>query len=213
MVFDPLAAKMKMPTAGVILAAGMSTRMGTPKQFIKLGDKTLLEIAVNAAVASQLETVVVVLGHEFEAASTLLSGTSGFASLIVVNNTDVAQGMSRSLHLGLSMVHESFPSVMFLSADQPLVTSPLINSLLDRFWSSDKDICIPFAGGRKGPPTIFSRRYFPDLFNVEGDKGGRDVIGTAADDVLAVELEDPTCLMDIDTPADLVALKALAGSA
>jgi molybdenum cofactor cytidylyltransferase len=97
---------------------------------------------------------------------------------------------------------------MFLSADQPLVTSSLINSLLYRFWSSDKDICIPVAGERKGPPTIFSRRYFPALFDVVGDKGGRDVIGAAADNVLAVELEDPTWLMDIDTPADLEALKA-----
>jgi molybdenum cofactor cytidylyltransferase len=131
----------------------------------------------------------------------------------VVRNKDFAQGMSRSLHLGLSMVHEGFPSVMFLSADQPLVTSTLINSLLTRFWSSDKNICIPMAGGQKGLPTIFSRRYFPDLFDVVGDQGGRDVIGAAANDVLSVELEDPACLMDIDTPADLEALKAQIGPA
>lgn len=211
MAIDSSGVKMKNPTAGVILAAGMSTRMGHPKQFIKISGKTMLEIAVNAALTSKLEKVVVVLGQAFDTAIDILEGVAGSSRLVLVHNKEYHKGLSRSLHVGLRLVHEAFPSVMFLSADQPLVTSSLINFLLQRFWASDKDICVPVADGRQGLPTIFSHRFYPDLFNVTGDKGGRDVIRHATDNVLVVGLEDSTCLMDIDSPSDLEALKALTG--
>jgi len=120
----------KKPTAGIILAAGMSTRFGDPKQLQKLKDRYLLDWVLDAALSSQLEGLILVLGHHFETICTALGDSLHHPSLKVVNNPHYREGLSTSLRTGVSHIQHDFSSVMFLLADQPLLNSDNIDLLL-----------------------------------------------------------------------------------
>jgi len=191
-------------TAGVILAAGMSRRFGHPKQLIKLQEKNLLGWVLEAALASRLAKIVLVLGHAHEQIRQVLGADTMRPGLEIVINHRYSEGQSRSLQVGLQTVLKSFDSVMFLLGDQPRLRTATIDHLLAHFWKSDKNICVPVQGGVRGNPTIFSRTMYGELMAIRGDIGARQVIAKNPDQVLAVETGEPTEFIDIDSPADLL---------
>ena len=197
----------KKPTAGIILAAGMSRRLGRPKQLAQLQGRFLLEWVVCAALASKLDAVYLVLGHERQRVLDAMEDISWRSRVRVVSATDYRQGMSRSVIAGLSAVKADHPSVMFLLGDQPLVTPEDIDRLLEAFWGSDKDICVPMHGHRRGNPTIFGGNLYDELLRIRGDEGARGVIDAHGPDVRYVEVDDPSGFLDVDTEQDLEALK------
>jgi molybdenum cofactor cytidylyltransferase len=199
----------KQPTAGIILAAGLSRRFGYPKQLIPIEGRTLLERVVDASLESKLAHIVLVLGHAFTDTLQALAHRIADPRLSVLENTDYRQGMSTSLHLGLKSVQHRYPSVMFLLADQPLLRPQGIDLLLDNFWASERDICVPVCQGRKGNPAIFSRSFYGGILDIQGDAGARRIIRNNPDHVLNLETDDPAFFFDIDTPADLEKLQAL----
>jgi len=193
----------KNPTAGIILAAGLSTRFGRPKQLVDLNGKPLIERVIDACLGSRLDKIVAVLGSDalqIESVLALKYGDRRFSTII---NPDYRNGMSRSLRAGLSAVMQDFPAVMFLLGDQPLVNSTLIDRLLERFGASEKDICVPIHQGKRGNPTLFSSRFYKRLLTISGDIGAREVIRDFPEAVLSVEIEDPLHFFDIDTEKDL----------
>jgi molybdenum cofactor cytidylyltransferase len=105
------------------------------------------------------------------------------------------------------MVQKTFPSVMFLLGDQPMVDSRMINHLLDRFWKSDRDICVPTFQGKRGNPAIFSRNLYNQLLGIKGDVGARNIIKEHPEHVLYVEIDNPLYFCDIDTEEDLTRIK------
>lgn len=127
---------------GIILAAGMSSRFGTPKQLIKIGERTLIEVIVDNGFNSKLDHIAVVLGHAFGSLVQALSNRTQNSLLSITENEEFHKGMSGSIHRTLHSVQHDFPSAMLLLADQPLIHSEIIDLMLDRFRSSDKDICI-----------------------------------------------------------------------
>lgn len=196
------------PTAGIVLAAGMSTRLGRPKHLVKVDGKTLLALVVAAALESELSEVVLVLGHEAERVLAAL-GPLGFNErLQTVVNERYEDGMASSLQAGLLTVKEQYPAVMFLLGDQPLIDAGSINLLLRCFWSSGKDICVPVHGERRGNPVCFSRRFYEQIIGVQGDTGARDIIHRYPEDVLTVEIASPTFFLDIDRTEDLESILA-----
>ena len=197
----------KKPTAGIILAAGMSRRLGRPKQLAKLQGRFLLEWVVRAALASKLDAVYLVLGHEQQRVLDAMADRPWRSGVRVVSATDYRQGMSRSVIAGLSAVRADYPSVMFLLGDQPLVTPRCIDRLLKAFRDSDKDICVPIHGHRRGNPTIFGANLYHELLRIRGDEGARGVIEAHGLDVCYVEVDDPSSFIDVDTEQDLEALK------
>ena len=199
----------KKPTAGIVLAAGMSRRLGRPKQLAKLHGRYLLEWVVRASLASKLDAVYLVLGHERKRVLDAMADKSWRSRLRVVFATDYRQGMSRSVIAGLSAAKAEYPSVMFLLGDQPLVTPQDIDRLLDAFRGSDKDICVPIHGHRRGNPTVFGSNLYDELLCIRGDEGARGVIDAHGADVHYVEVADATGVLDVDTEQDLEALKPL----
>jgi molybdenum cofactor cytidylyltransferase len=199
----------KHPTAGIVLAAGMSTRMGRPKHLITLDGKTLLARVVAAALESELAEVILVLGHESERVLAALGSLGCVERLRTVVNERYEDGMAGSLQAGLLPVKEQYPGVMFLLGDQPLIDADVINLLLRRFWSSNKDICVPVQGERRGNPVCFSRRFYEEILGIQGDKGAREIIGRHPGDVLLVEIDSPYFFLDIDRTEDLERLLAL----
>ena len=197
------------PTAGIVLAAGMSTRLGQPKHLVKVGGKTLLARVVTAALESQLAEIVLVLGPEAEKVLAALGSLESRKRLRTLVNERYEEGMAGSLKAGLVPVQEQYPAVMFLLGDQPLVDAAAINYLLRSFWSSGKDICVPVQGERRGNPVCFGRRFYEQILRLQGDKGAREIITRHPDDVLSVEIDSPSFFLDIDCAEDLERFQAL----
>jgi molybdenum cofactor cytidylyltransferase len=194
---------MKTPTAGIVLAAGQSTRFGKPKQLVPLNGRLLIEWALEAALGSKLDRVVLVLGCEHERIRRCLRSATAHSKCEIVVNPDYLSGQSTSLKTGLLRVRHEFQSVMFLLGDQPLVDAPLIDLLLERYLESEKTICVPTYRAERGNPTIFGSAFYPELLKLSGDKGARDLISAHPDDVIAVEIAEPALFHDIDRPEDV----------
>lgn len=195
-------------TAGVILAGGSSKRFGRPKQLLKLKEKYLIEYALNAALQSELNHIVLVLGHAHQNILQALGARTSHKRLQVVINHNYLEGQSRSVQAGLSVIRQAFPAVMFLLGDQPMLDSRTIDHLLERFRDSGKDICVPVYKGKRGNPTIFNRALYDQLMAIDGDIGARDVIHANPERVLHIEIDDPLCFFDIDSQKDLENLQS-----
>jgi 4-nitrophenyl phosphatase len=192
--------------AGIILAAGGSTRYGQPKQLLDWNGAPLLARVADEAQAAGLSPVIVVLGSHAEAARAALDERP----LNVVMNWRWSEGLSTSVQLGLAALPPETGAAILLQCDQPLLTADLLRAIVGRFEETGAVIVHPVHAGRRGTPTLFHRRLFPELAAVSGDQGGRALIATHADDVATVEVSDPDLLADIDTPADYERLKVSA---
>lgn len=199
----------KAKTAGIILAAGESQRFGSPKQLASFRGKSLLQWVIDASVESDLDQIILVLGHAHDQILAHLDKELLETEIYAFINHDYKMGQSSSLQLGLSMARSDHQAVMFLVADQPMTDATVINRMIKAFQQSAEPICVPVAHGRRGNPVIFGSDYFDVLMKTEGDRGGRDIIRTNPQDVHEVEIEDPLVFADIDTPADLARLIAL----
>lgn len=184
------------PICGVILAAGQSTRMGPRNKLLEFWQgKYLVRHVVDAALESQLEDAVVVLGHEADAVVVELP--DGFPTLV---NEDFANGMAGSIRAGLERLPRA-SHVLILLGDMPLVTKDHINALITVFKSHNGSDCIVVAtnNGEWGNPVLFGANYFSALQLLEGDVGARSVMSAHKDKVIEVEIGQAAA-KDFDTP-------------
>lgn len=193
--------------AGIVLAAGEATRFGGCKQLAQLQGKPLLQWVLGAALASDLDAVILVLGSRHRAVRSALKAELAHRRLQVVINPDFASGLSTSLKAGLKRACDEYSAAMFLLADQPFITSNLINLMRARFLRAGRRIAVPVYRGRRGNPCIFERSLYPEIGRVTGDRGAREIIGAHPGDVLEVELSDPAVCRDVDCPEDLSCFK------
>ena len=186
---------------GIVLAAGLSQRMGQPKQLLKLGSQTLLSQVMLNAIRSKLDQVIVVVSPQIEQQATQILESPDKKLLIVVN-TDPGRGISSSIKLGLEEVSEGARGVMVLLGDQPLVSTEVIDKLIDTFDLDPKKIIVPTYNGKDGNPVIFPAESIGDLRTISGDKGAKNIIYNHLDMVIKVEVGDLGSMEDIDTPED-----------
>jgi molybdenum cofactor cytidylyltransferase len=184
---------------GIVLAAGMAARFGSPKQLLEIAGRTLVRRIADEACASRLDDVIVVVGWQADAVRAALDGSAAR----VVENPHYAAGQSTSVRAGLAAVADAAAGAMFLVADQPWLTAVTIDLLIDAYARTGGPVVVPVFGNRRGSPVIFSRAIFPELMALEGDTGGRPVIAAHAADVVEVPLADERPLIDVDTPHDL----------
>ena len=196
-------------TAGVILAGGSSTRFGRPKQLLKLKGKYLLEYVLNAALESKLNHVVLVLGHDHQNILQALGGTTTHKRLQVVINHNYLEGQSGSLQAGLLKIRHTFPAVMFLLGDQPMLDANTIDRILSEFRHSNKDICVPVCNGKRRNPTIFEHSFYDQLMEIRGDIGARNIIQANPERVHFMKMDNPLCFFDIDSQKDFENLQSL----
>ncbi|MBW2370443.1 MAG: nucleotidyltransferase family protein [Deltaproteobacteria bacterium] len=194
---------------GIILAAGMSKRLGKPKQLLKIGGEFIINRVVDTALESHLDTVVLILGHRHADILPVLGDRLKTPNLKVEINRDYRKGMSQSLRCGVLSVKSRYDAIMFLLGDQPLLDSETIDHLIEQYRSSDKPICVPLCRGERKNPTLFSSRYYDSLLNIQGDTGARAIIKNQPEDVLFVEINRPELFLDVDTPGDLQKAEAL----
>ncbi len=192
--------------AAVILAAGGSTRFGGQKLLEPWGEGTILEHVTNTVLASGVQEVIVVLGHEAERTRAIL----GDRPVRIVVNEQWSQGLSTSVRAGLDVVSPSVHAALFVLADQPALTPQDIAAVMAGYRATLSPIVAPTYDGRHGNPILFDRVLFAELAAVEGDEGGRRVIKAHNEKVHHVEAASPGVLLDVDTPDDYQHLAAVA---
>jgi molybdenum cofactor cytidylyltransferase len=192
--------------AGLVLAAGRSTRMGGPNKLLEeINGKPLVRHVVEHVLASRARPVIVVTGHQKERVERALAGLP----VTFVHNPDFADGLSTSLKAGIAAVAADADGVIVCLGDMPQVSAVLIDRLIAAFDPERGAlVAIPTIAGKRGNPVLWSRRFFPDLLGVEGDVGARHLIGGYGEAVVEVPLDDAAALTDVDTPEALIALRA-----
>jgi molybdenum cofactor cytidylyltransferase len=195
--------------AAIVLAAGRSTRMGSNKLVAEIKGEPLIRVAVEQALASRADPVIVVTGHERERVEKALADLK----VRFVHNPDFADGLSTSLKVGLAAVPLEADGAIICLGDMPQVRAAMIDRLIAAFDPARGAlIVVPTIEGKRGNPVVWSRRFFPELAALQGDVGARHVIGTYGEALVEVPA-DRTALVDIDTPEALSAFKAEVESA
>jgi CTP:molybdopterin cytidylyltransferase MocA len=187
-------------TAGVILAAGLSRRMGRNKLIAEVSGKTLVRHAAEAALEGGLNPVLVVTGHRPEEIEQALAGLP----VRFVHNPAYADGLSTSLKRGIESLPEDRAGAMVLLGDMPGVTPDLVTRVVAAFEpAKGRSICIATADGERGHPVLWGREFFPELMQLSGDQGARALMAMHADKIVEVVAGDAGPLTDIDTPEAL----------
>lgn len=197
-----------MAIDGIILAAGLSKRFGQPKQLITWRGQPLILHVVEAALASQLRHVVVVIGHAAAEVRHALGPVAANPKLRVVFNPDYEEGQASSIRRGLGALSRDTQAVMFFVCDQPLLTTPLIDALIESFAAHGPLICYPVHELMRGSPTIFAAELFPELMRLTGDVGGRVLIEKYRARVHEHKIASARPLADVDTVEDFASLEA-----
>jgi len=184
-------------TGIIILAAGSSSRLGSPKQNLVYKGKTLLQRAVETAEASICDRIVVVLGANGDSIRPTLDGYQ----IRIAQNNDWQQGMASSIKTGVEALQNRNPgiqSVILMLCDQPFVDTWLLNLLI---MAQGKDgIVVSGYNDAIGPPVLFDKVYLDDLLALKGAEGAKKVIQHYPHAI--VEITFPQGSIDIDTIAD-----------
>lgn len=194
--------------AGLVLAAGSSSRMGRNKLLLELGSETVIRRAVRAAVDGGLDPVVVVLGHEAERVRAELSGLPCRPVL----NPDHARGVGTSLQAGVAEAPTSAAALVVILADMPFVTASMIGAVVGRYRATGAPVVVSRYGETEAPPTLFDRSLFAELLSITGERCARQVARRHQHEA-AVVAWPAEALRDLDVAGDYQHVRALlAGS-
>lgn len=180
---------------GIVLAAGTSTRLGTPKQLLELDGRPLLQHVVDAACASSLDEVLIVLGHEAEIIQVVVALPDTARAVL---NEDYETGQSSSLRAGLAAASHRSEAAAILLGDQPGMTPALIDEVIERWRATNAPIVRPTFQGTPGHPVIVGRGEWGSFARVEGDRGAGAEMERDPARVEIVEMGMPP-LEDVDT--------------
>jgi len=191
--------------AAIVLAAGLSSRMGRNKLLAGLNGKPLLRHAVEAAATSAADPVIVVTGNESGKVADALAGLE----VRTVVNPDYALGLSTSLRAGIAALPGDCDGALVLLGDMPGVSSALLDRMIAAFSPADnRAIVVASHGGKRGNPVLWARRFFPEILMLEGDSGAKPLIAANGELVCEVEAADDGPLADIDTQQALAAYQS-----
>lgn len=189
--------------SAIVLAAGTSSRFRGAKQLAALSGRPLVRRSVEAIPRVGVRETLVVVGFMAREIEEALG-----PGVRVVLNPRFRDGMSSSIRAGVQAVSRRAPGALIVLADQPFVTTRLLERLLVAFEARG-GIVAAAQGELVSPPAVFSKRYFPELMALTGDKGARSVIDRHPSELTRVEVRSPRALLDIDTRGDLEAARRL----
>lgn len=182
--------------AGIVLAAGGSTRMGQVKQLLRWQGKPLVRQVAETAIRAGLDPVVVVTGSAAREVEAALEGLP----VQLVFNREWESGQASSIRAGVMNLPAEIGGAVFLLSDMPQIPPSLIQAELEIHRREFVSIICPRVDSRRGNPVLFDRQTFPALLELTGDSGGRILFDRFPIRWLA--WDDPEILRDIDTPAD-----------
>ena len=195
-----------MRVGAVILAAGVSSRMGEAKQLLRLGRQTLLEHTLENVRGAGLDEIVLVLGFAAEA----INAKFATEDLKVVINQTYREGMASSLRVGLAALSAEINGALIVLADQPFVRSETFDRIIGQYRQSAARIVIPVYQGSRGNPVLLDRSVFPEAMALKGDVGCRAIFDNHLEAIIKIPVEDPGILLDIDSEEDFQKMRGLA---
>lgn len=181
--------------AGVLLAAGGSSRLGYPKQLISFEEKPLIRHMISVIKKGGIESLFVVVGsHSEEIIATIIEDVQ------IIHNPNWEKGLSTSIQSALAVIEKEYDAAMMFIIDQPYIDPALISKMLATMKISRAKIIAARAAGQQTHPVVYRREIYPALLSLKGDKGGKEII--RKNWVTWVDWPDPAILQDIDTPED-----------
>ena len=191
---------MTSSTVGLmILAAGASIRMGTPKQLLLYQGCSFIRHITENAIASVCEPIIVVLGANTERIKPEINQLP----IQIVENQVWQEGMSSSIRVGLEAllaVNPNLEAVAIALCDQPFVSSQTFNQIIEAYHVTGKQIVASEYSGTLGVPALFNRTFFPKLMDLKSTEGAKKLIKKHVHEVFSVPF--PEGAIDIDTPKD-----------
>ena len=192
---------------GVILAAGDSTRMGSPKALLLTRDgRPFVAAIAETFAAAGITEIVVVTGRDHERITAALANERLPVPPEVVRNLDPSRGQLSSLLLGIDSLPAAAPAAVVTLVDVPLMTAETVRLVISEWRRTGAPIVRPAIGERHGHPVVFDRRLFQELRQAPLDVGAKAVFRAHAAEIVNVPVTDTGCLVDVDTPADYEAL-------
>ncbi len=186
--------------AAVVLAAGASSRMGSPKPLLPIESSTYLEHLLAKLGQVDVDPVIVVLGCRADE----VGARADTAGAVVVENRQWEQGMLSSIQAAVMALREipSVHALMLLPVDLPRVNVATMDGVLDAWSANHGPVVVPTHQGRRGHPVIFDRSTWPALLAAPAEEGARAVVHACGDALECVAVDDPWVLVDADTPAE-----------
>jgi molybdenum cofactor cytidylyltransferase len=182
----------------VVLAAGKSERMGSPKMLLPFGRKTLIENVVAGVMKFPVDGIFVVLGARRSEIERRLQAYP----IKPVFNPDFEQGMLSSIRKGLEELPAEARAVLIVLGDQPWTPAAVVERLVSGFEREGKGIVVPVHRGRRGHPVLIDLKYKREIMALAPTVGLRELLLRHPDDILEVHVRTPSVLKDIDHPED-----------
>ena len=183
----------------IILAAGRSARLGSPKQLLSYQGKNLLQHTIDIAFESEIGPIIVVLGSGIEEISAELNTNS----LTIIENPYWENGMASSVVCGINAIYNLHPdteAAILMVCDQPFVSAKLLKDLIKKQKDSGSSIVASSYENIHGTPALFHKEHFNELSALTGDSGARSLIKSYAESIEAIPFDQGS--IDIDTLED-----------
>ncbi|HYM12088.1 MAG TPA: nucleotidyltransferase family protein [Bryobacterales bacterium] len=199
----------KPKPAGIILAAGESSRMGADKALLSYGGSTFLEHLIGLFLP-RVEPVVVVLGHHADEIRAAVGPRPG---LEIIVNTQYQAGQLSSLQAGLRALPAAAPAALLTLVDHPAVAAATLDAMLERFTAAASALLIPRYRARRGHPVLLGRALLEEILALPVSASAKQVIHAHLGEAVFLDVDDPGVAQDIDTPADYGSLVERRGGA
>ncbi|MDF1561363.1 MAG: nucleotidyltransferase family protein [Bacteroidales bacterium] len=182
----------------IVLAAGESKRMGSPKMLLPWMGMTIIEQVVENVLASDVSGAVLVLG----AGSCGIKNITSRYNVVHCYNEQYQSGMLSSVRCGFAALPDDCTAVVVMPGDQPMIEAGEINRVLAARMESGKGIVVPVYRGRRGHPLLIDSRYREEVMSLPENEGLRVLAARNPGDLFEAETDDPSVLRDIDTQED-----------
>ncbi len=197
--------EVKRRVGAVILAAGMSSRMGTSKMLLPWGDRTVIEAIVQKLMPFRLAEIVVVTGHKANELNRIMEN---YPVRTMFNRRYESGEMLSSVKAGIRALSDKIDSCLVVMGDQPQMSTRIVRHVLAKASENSDSLVAPYYRGQRGHPIVIPRRYWKELLRLQHG-APRDVIEQHA--IIGVPVESDSILRDIDTPEQYAREKRLAG--
>lgn len=183
----------------VVLAAGMSRRMGQPKMVMPWGRSTVLGTVLDTLVTSEVKTITVVAGAEREKIEDIIKEHSALA----VYNPHYKNGeMLVSLQVGLQHLPEDLEAILMVLGDQPQIQGTTVRAIIEKYKQDKPGIIMPSYNYRRGHPWLIGKLYWKEILALSPPQTLRTFISSHAGDIDYVNVKTPSIIQDLDTPDD-----------
>jgi len=193
-----------MKISGVLLAAGISSRMGSAnKLLMEYKNHTILDEVLTQLLHSNLEELIIVTGYEHDRIEKIIEPYLD-KNVTVLFNSKYQQGRATSIRCAVNYIQNKSQALLFMVADKPTIQYSLINKAIDEFIKTQPDILFVQTPSGRGHPILFSKKIFSELLELKGDTGGNKLIEKHMENTII--LEDNKIQQDIDTYEDYLSI-------